>query len=386
VDPVRGRQQVTLLRPLDEVNGSSASVYLGEIEAEGQRVQVAVKIYRNAAEANVASGERRLTELYTRYDAARRANPSNWVQGGSFNQQEIEQITEILGAWRARGGGADIRPAIRQVAERTEFGRARAAYSVNEVENARILSDLGIGPRVFGFVDTGIPGTNHAFAMERIIGVEGESVTMAQLDSIARARGITRTQATEGVMRSFEEAYTTLLRSGYDIGDFQYAVLTRRQFINGRWREPGEVVFWDPGALRRLPARLTDAEIAQRVGAQSRMQRSIMEGEIWGNYMRTHTGRAGSAIGNAEFQRTVLSLTGRAAFDEHALGAFINLGGDPAQRVRRTVEYIRTLGATDPAAALRAYRAIRQAEVESGVLLLPQAQSYQATLRAAGAP
>lgn len=112
-------------------------------------------------------------------------------------------------------------------------------YAERELANLGILADLGLGPRPFGMVRV---GGNFAIAMERVEGRAIDEMTPAEANRFVSER-------TFGQLGSM---WRRLLNSGHEICDFQFAVLTRDQIINGTRRRAGDVVFWDAGGLRPL--------------------------------------------------------------------------------------------------------------------------------------
>jgi HD-GYP domain-containing protein (c-di-GMP phosphodiesterase class II) len=112
----------------------------------------------------------------------------------------------------------------------------RFKYDIGELKNLKILSELGIGPEVYGFVD--VDG-NYAIAMERIHGKAIDDMSVAEI----------RQHVSDKTYKQLGAQWKKLTDAGYTIGDFQFAVLTKDQTINGVQRKAGDVVFWDAGAL-----------------------------------------------------------------------------------------------------------------------------------------
>ncbi len=377
VDPVHGRQPVRLLRPIDSVNGSSGVVYLGEMEFEGRTVQVAVKIYRDAIDSSIRSTVNYTTRLYQRYLAARAANPANWAAAAQMSREDTEIIGEVL---RRMTGGRTAEQAIFEAATVREWGQSRAAKLFGEVQRAETAARLGIGPRVMGLVDVG--NGNMAFAMERVVGVDRAEMSVDQLSRIARQNGISLPEQLDRTMRSLAEAESALARDegrvdasgvrvGYDVGDFQFAVLTRRQFINGRWREPGDVVVWDVSGLKEIQVP-DEAAVGRRVSARVVEERASLEGNLGATYFRENIGARGTALQDPYLQALVLSATGRPAFDADAFRAFVEIGSSQQERQRAVSAIITDTARTDPARAARMFQALRRAEAESGVRIIPQ--------------
>lgn len=118
-------------------------------------------------------------------------------------------------------------------------------YFNREMEAARDMErilPLGMAPKVYGEVNLG-PKGNPSWAMERVYGKHPENLTPVEIRLI-----------TPETLRQAAEATRRLVQEGYEIGDSpQPMVLTRDQVINGVPKKAGDVVFVDPGGLRKTP-------------------------------------------------------------------------------------------------------------------------------------
>jgi hypothetical protein len=122
-------------------------------------------------------------------------------------------------------------------------------YMLREAQNLQALSQITIrmpdgsevpvGPRTYGVVN--VDG-NYAIAMDIIPGRAIEDMSGAEV----------RSYVTPETYRQLGAMWDAVVRAGYSIGDFQFAVLTRDAVVGGVQRHTGDVVFWDAGGMSRL--------------------------------------------------------------------------------------------------------------------------------------
>ena len=368
-DPKLGRQIVQLLRSIDEVNGSTAGVYLAKLKVGQEEVRGAVKVFRKPI--SIQQFVRSTQKTYQKYQQALSASPSNWTRGAAFTKDEIKTVAEVLSR---TAKGMEAQQAISKVGSLQAWGD-QAAYFVREAENAKTLSSLGIGPRFLGYVDVG--KGNMAFAMEHVVGVDRYDIGIKQLDEIATLNGITRGEQVQRTLASVEKLETTLATKGYRIADFQYAVLTKPQKINGAWREAGEAVLWDAGGMTKTEVPMR-AALQERVSKLISKERQIFENRIAGNYFAEGILTPDAAINEPAFQEMAMTLTNRQRFDIDTFAAFVQAKRLTAeQRSEGIMSFISKTIAADTEKGEKLFDAIRQLEKESGIVLLPREIKFE---------
>ena len=113
-------------------------------------------------------------------------------------------------------------------------------YFNQEIENAKLLSDLGIGPKFISKVDV---NGNPAFATEILQGKFPEELTASEARTLLVS-----------AEDKLKEIVTKLKAKGYTQPDFQYYIITEDTFVNGKLvRKAGDIVFIDAGSLSKNP-------------------------------------------------------------------------------------------------------------------------------------
>lgn len=125
-------------------------------------------------------------------------------------------------------------------------------HAQGELANLEVLANLGLGPKPFGAVRT---GGNFAIAMERIAGKGIDEMSPSEIK-----RYVTR----ETILQ-VGRMWNRLIEAGYELGDFQFAVLTEPQIVNGLQKQTGDVVFIDAGILHRSETLRAEASARGKV-------------------------------------------------------------------------------------------------------------------------
>lgn len=342
-DVQRGR----LIGRLDDTagsSGSSAGVFRGEVLVNGEPREVAIKLYQNP---------------FTR--AGQQLTPQRWRKMISYAQGEVNNLRKL----------SELR--------------------VSLPDGQGNMREVPLGPAVIGFVQ--VDG-NPAVAMERVQGRAIDELTPSEIRRYVTPR-------TYEQVRVMWEAIT---RAGYEMGDFQFAVLTSDQRINGVQRQAGEIVIWDAGSLARRGRSTPPVSAEYRVNdAQRTEELALASDYFW------QGGQHGEVVPRrpaAEYTDLDTVLRGalrlppnHQASTAELLGNFRDMGTtgpghteeglSRAQRVQRVFEYL--AGLPDRALAARLEATLRTIEEGSGLQFLPErAQSAQEQARArtatAGAP
>lgn len=399
VDPQRGPQHAELLRPIDDVNGSGGAIYLGRMLVDGRQCDVAIKISRTPRALHPERArflESGLSELYSRYQDAVSENPSNWARLGGFTPSEERALLRMQ---HLIDSGLAPEDAIRDQAVFANW-EDLGGYFINEVEAGQVLGRLDVGPQVYGRVDVG--DGNMAFAMDIINGIDSQGVRSSQLEAFARSRGVSVEDLTDSILSQVGSSYELLLRNNWESqGDFQFALLTRPQAINGRPRLAGDVIFWDPGSFRRaslsdgldyVPAprpepgqpeaqALNETQVRTRTSECVEDARMNIESALVdGFFGRAHEDPS-SPLNNPDMRSFMLRVAGGHAptndqiadFGILEFRDFITAGNSREERTEAIFSTIRSIGESDPIHARALFDSVHALEQQLHIRLLGNA-------------
>lgn len=341
-DAPRGR----LIGRLDdtfETSGSSAGVFRGEVLVNGQPAEVAIKLYRDPPGAT--------------HDQP--ATPARWRRMIRYAQEEVNSLRTL----------SEIR--------------------VNLPDEHGVMREVPLGPAVVGFVQ--VDG-NPAIAMERVQGRAIDELTPSEIRRFVTPR-------TYEQLRTMWEG---LQRAGYDIGDFQFAVLTSDQRVNGVQRRAGEIVFWDAGGLAPIARNMSPKSADYQVNFHERVAEAILISDyLWSEgpsgemvprrpqaeFTALDTALRGVLGVPADGQVTTADLLTRFRDMGTSGPQGTDVGFSAAQRRQAMADHLSRM--PDRAEAARLETALRDIEAGSGVAFLPpraEAAAAQRRTATAGAP
>ncbi len=341
-DAPRGR----LIGRLDdtfETSGSSAGVFRGEVLVNGQPAEVAIKLYRDPPGAT--------------HDQP--ATPARWRRMIRYAQEEVNSLRTL----------SEIR--------------------VNLPDEHGVMREVPLGPAVIGFVQ--VDG-NPAIAMERVQGRAIDELTPSEI----------RRFVTPRTYEQLRTMWDALHRAGYDIGDFQFAVLTSDQRVNGVQRRAGEIVFWDAGGLAPLARNMSPKSADYQVNFHERVAEAILISDyMWregpdgeqiprrpqAEFTALDTALRGALGVPADRQVTTADLLTQFRDMGQSGPQGTDVGFSAAQRRQAVADYLSRM--PDRAEAARLETTLRDIEAGSGMAFLPpraEAAAAQRRAATAGAP
>ncbi|MEW6035399.1 MAG: hypothetical protein AB1529_02190 [Candidatus Micrarchaeota archaeon] len=239
----------------------------------------------------------------------------------------------------------------------------RAEYFADEVRKAKILGDAGLGPKVFGIADA---GGNMAFAMEVI---EGKPMYIDEMAPGLRAKYIN-----EDTFAQVRKMYDELIAHGYEIGDFDFMILTEGP-------NAGRVVFLDAGALREVP-RGAQGEPRPRYGdGAKRAEGGRLQAEAM-TAMEYFTKMDRDEL--AAVAEVSKGLLGQGHVDSDTMRLLAVRWGSREGRARAIGEYITSIAGADEQKAKATFDALKRIEAETGIRLLPDGARFEDLAARAG--
>lgn len=234
--------------------------------------------------------------------------------------------------------------------------KQNAEYFRKEIQSAEILSDLGLGPGYHGIVDA---DGNMAYAMDIVAGKDPGDMSAAELSKFVN----------EGAYAQVREMYQTLLDAGYEIGDFQFAVLTQDQVINGKPRKAGDIVFWDAGGLRIIDPAFGPTRTSADVESSFRMRVDVIKGL---EHLQTldFSQPENSAL-NSVIRKRLGEIGWKASekLSQEDLRQFI-VRVKREERISVIEKIVSETSKTDQPAAREMFSALKRVETETGMQLL----------------